>query len=174
MILSQEELESSVGRRGRSGRGQQQRAVQRPGQSAARVLNPRDDGRRLLVAHPRSFGEPSPHRLLRRAAFVFQALKARDKEEAQDYAQQCLQLAVPKVQRVWRQSALTFPGMRSEKLGSIHAASAGGIRAAAYPLNPHRRAVHNHFRRALAMVLDVIRTPTIALAPSFFASATMA
>lgn len=59
---------------------------------------------------PDPIGEPSPYRLRAARPYFFNALRARDKEEAQDYAQQCLQLAVPKVQRVWRQSALSFPG----------------------------------------------------------------
>lgn len=69
-------------------------------------------GKDYLSLIPDALGEPSPHRLRAARPSFFQALHARDKEEAQDYAQQCLQLAVPKVQRVWHQSALTFPGSR--------------------------------------------------------------
>lgn len=71
-------------------------------------------GEDYLSLIPDPLGEPSPYRLRAARPSFFQALKARNKEEARDYAQQCLQLAVPKVQRVWRQSALMFPGMRSE------------------------------------------------------------
>ena len=67
-------------------------------------------GKDYLPLIPDPIGEPSPYRLRAARPYFFNALRARDKEEAQDYAQQCLQLAVPKVQRVWRQSALTFPG----------------------------------------------------------------
>lgn len=70
-------------------------------------------GREYLSLIPDPIGEPSPHRLRAARPSFFQALRARDKDEAQDHAQQCLQLAVPKVQRVWRQSALSFPGSRT-------------------------------------------------------------
>lgn len=69
-------------------------------------------GKDYLSLIPDPIGEPSPHRLRAARPYFFNALRARDKEDAQDYAQQCLQLAVPKVQRVWRQSALTFSGGR--------------------------------------------------------------
>lgn len=69
-------------------------------------------GKQYLTMIPESLGEPSPHRVRTARPYFFNALKTRDKEDAQDYAQQCLQLAVPKVQHVWRQQALAF-GERS-------------------------------------------------------------
>lgn len=66
-----------------------------------------DEYLRLL---PASLGEPSAQRLRTARPYFFSAIRARDRDEAQDFAQTCLQLAVPKVQHVWRQSALTFPG----------------------------------------------------------------
>lgn len=69
-------------------------------------------GHDYLSLIPDPIGEPSPHRLRAARPSFFQALRARNKDEARDFAQQCLQLAVPKVQRMWRQSALTFPTSR--------------------------------------------------------------
>lgn len=64
--------------------------------------------REYLSVIPNSLGQPSPHRLRTARPYFFNALNARNREDAQDYAQQCLQLAVPKVQNVWRQQALAF------------------------------------------------------------------
>lgn len=72
-------------------------------------------GHDYLSLIPDPIGEPSPHRLRAARPSFFQALHARNQDEARDYAQQCLQLAVPKVQRMWRQSALTFPGSRPDR-----------------------------------------------------------
>ncbi|HEY8416423.1 MAG TPA: hypothetical protein VIK93_00140 [Limnochordales bacterium] len=63
-------------------------------------------GPEYLSLIPDSIGEPSPHRLRTARPYFFDALRAEDPEEARDFAQQCLQLAVPKVQRIWRQSIL--------------------------------------------------------------------
>ncbi|HLT57967.1 MAG: hypothetical protein LOD91_02825 [Limnochordales bacterium] len=65
-------------------------------------------GPEYLSLIPDSIGEPSPHRLRTARPYFFDALRAEDPEEARDFAQQCLQLAVPKVQRIWRQASLPF------------------------------------------------------------------
>lgn len=65
-------------------------------------------GKDYLTMIPDALGEPSPHRVRTARPYFFNALNTRDKEDAQDYAQQCLQLAVPKVQTMWRQQALFF------------------------------------------------------------------
>lgn len=65
-------------------------------------------GPEYLTLIPDTIGEPSPHRLRTARPYFFDALRAEDPEEARDFAQQCLQLAVPKVQRIWRQSSLFF------------------------------------------------------------------
>lgn len=65
-------------------------------------------GKDYMTLIPKSLGEPSPHRVRTARPYFFNALNTRDKEDAQDYAQQCLQLAVPKVQNVWRQQPLAF------------------------------------------------------------------
>ncbi|MBO8142370.1 MAG: hypothetical protein H0Z37_09380 [Firmicutes bacterium] len=66
-------------------------------------------GPEYLTLIPDSLGEPSVQRLRTARPYFFDALRAEDREEARDFAQQCLQLAVPKVQRIWRQSSLLFP-----------------------------------------------------------------
>lgn len=65
-------------------------------------------GKHYLTMIPDALGEPSPYRVRTARPYFFNALNTRDKEDAQDYAQQCLQLAVPKVQSMWRQQALFF------------------------------------------------------------------
>lgn len=57
---------------------------------------------------PTNIGQPSAHRVRTARPYFFNALNARDREDAQDFAQQCLQLAVPKVQSVWRQQSFAF------------------------------------------------------------------
>lgn len=71
-------------------------------------------GKDYLTMIPDYLGEPSPFRVRTARPYFFNALNTRDKEDAQDYAQQCLQLAVPKVQNVWRQQALTFADRTGE------------------------------------------------------------
>lgn len=72
-------------------------------------------GDEYLSIIPDDIGQPSTHRVRTARPYFFNALNTRDREEAQDFAQQCLQLAVPKVQSVWRQQALTFhPGGEAE------------------------------------------------------------
>ena len=73
-------------------------------------------GPEYLSLIPETIGEPSPHRLRTARPYFFDALRAQDAEEARDFAQQCLQLAIPKIQRIWRQASL-FPAARSGDLG---------------------------------------------------------
>ncbi|GEM_PF-2065502 len=73
-------------------------------------------GPEYLSLIPDTIGEPSPHRLRTARPYFFDALRAEDPEDARDFAQQCLQLAVPKVQRIWRQSSL-FSTPRPGNLG---------------------------------------------------------
>lgn len=77
-------------------------------------------GKEYLTMIPERLGEPSPHRVRTARPYFFNALNSRDKEDAQDYAQQCLQLAVPRVQNVWRQQALAFAERAGEESRRPH------------------------------------------------------
>lgn len=112
LLLSHEELESLWDAAEEAAAAQQRERFSALVKMLLGYLIYETMGYEYLSLLPDPIGEPSPHRLRAARPSFFQALRARDKDEARDYAQQCLQLAVPKVQRMWRQSALTFPGSR--------------------------------------------------------------
>jgi len=113
LLLSEEELESLWDAAEEAAAAQQVQRFSALVKTLLGYLIYHTMGYEYLSLIPDPIGEPSPHRLRAARPSFFQALRARDKDEARDYAQQCLQLAVPKVQRMWRQSSLTFPGSRT-------------------------------------------------------------